>query len=320
MDLEEFKLSCPLIMGNYCTHLDYKLALLEQGKFFQNHTFIFKFLSEREEKLIRLRCGMVTGKVESRAKIAEEINISGERVRQLEVNAFRKLRTPDTIKLLMTYTDDTFNYEIYKNFDGQFKSLIMEDIIESINTYSLKVVYDVDIRKLPLELKTCKSATQRLYKGGIKTCGQLIKRMQENSDFKEFGLGAGFINSAIIAICGLIQDGYISIESKEIRDNYLEHLTFLEPFRGISKVSKYESDKIPSELLNTEIEELNFSKRIIHCLKRNKINTLDDLIEYYNQHGSFVASIKNFGKTSNFVWFLKKNFKILQKVPFFDRH
>lgn len=296
MDLEEFKKQCPVIMETYGTHLEHKLALLEQGKFFQNHTFIFKFLSEREEKLLRLRCGMVTGKVETRVKVGAELGITGQRVCQLEANAFRKLKTHDTIKLLMTYTDDTFDYEKYKDFNGYFKSLLRQDIVKSIDTDSLKVVNDVDIRKLPLEIRNYRGATSRLYKGGIKTCGQLIEYLKSGSDFKEFGLGVGFVDSAVTAICGLVQDGYMSIESKEIRDDYLEHLTFVEPFRGVSTISKCDMDNLPDNLINTPIEDLHFSRRTFHCLKRNKINTLSDLIDYYNQYGSLKESIKNFGE------------------------
>ena len=298
MNFEQFKLTCPIIFGSKTTRIEYKKELFKQGQFFKNHTYIFKLLSEREEMILRLRCGMNTGKVVTRAEVGRMLNISGERVRQIEINAFRKLRVPESVEMLMNYTDETFTEDMYQRFDRHFKSLLMEDIIKCIDTNALGIVQDIDIHKLPVEFRYCKSAKNRLYNGGIKTCGQLIDYMKTHSDFKHFGVAMGFYNATTIAICSLIQDGYISINDKDIREDYLEHLTYVQPFQSIRFSNETKISSVPEDLKDVSIEKLGFNTRTINSLKRVKprINTLEDLVNYYNIHGSFIATIKNLGK------------------------
>ena len=51
-----------------------------------------------------------------------------------------------------------------------------------------------------------------------------------------------------------------------------------------------------NECFDVPLEELNLSMRSYNALKRGKLNTLDEVINHFDQNGW--NSIRNFGKTS----------------------
>ena len=57
-------------------------------------------LSEREEKVIRLRFGLDDGRARTLEEVGEEFNVTRERIRQIEAKALRKLRHPSRSKKL----------------------------------------------------------------------------------------------------------------------------------------------------------------------------------------------------------------------------
>ena len=69
-------------------------------------------LSENEEAVMRLRCGLYGGKPLTLAEVAERLDLTRERIRQIEAKAYRKLRHPSRIKLLSGAGDIT-SYEEY---------------------------------------------------------------------------------------------------------------------------------------------------------------------------------------------------------------
>ena len=64
-----------------------------------------KCLNEREEKILRLRFGMDDGHQRTLDEIGEMMNVSRERIRQIETRAFRKLRHPSVSRELRDYLD-----------------------------------------------------------------------------------------------------------------------------------------------------------------------------------------------------------------------
>ena len=278
---------------------DTKAALLAQGKFFEDHTFIFKLLSSREERVVRLRCGMETGTVVPRRIIGEEYGVTSQRISQIEARAFKKMKNPKAVELLMNYTDDTFDEALYNDFEDHFKSLLREDIIRSIDEDSLKVLNDISIYCLPIEMRRCRSVQKRLYNGGVKTCGQLVELVKTNTEFKKFGLGKSSYNAITVALCSLIEGGYAEIVSQDISDEYIRNKKVSIPeIKHTNPNQKELIIDVPKKIRDMRIEELGFGNRTFHCLKRIKtrpINTVGDLIEFYNEHESLKASIKNFG-------------------------
>ena len=62
-------------------------------------------LTEREEKVLRLRFGLVDGRPRTLEEVGKEFNVTRERIRQIEAKALRKLRHPSRSKKLKAFLD-----------------------------------------------------------------------------------------------------------------------------------------------------------------------------------------------------------------------
>lgn len=62
-------------------------------------------LTEREEKVIKLRFGLEDGKPKTLEEVGKEFNVTRERIRQIEAKALRKLRQPSRSKKLKDYLE-----------------------------------------------------------------------------------------------------------------------------------------------------------------------------------------------------------------------
>jgi RNA polymerase primary sigma factor len=63
-------------------------------------------LSPRETRVLEVRFGIGTGRAYTLEEVAREFNVSTERIRQIEVKAFRKLRHPSRSRRLKDYLDE----------------------------------------------------------------------------------------------------------------------------------------------------------------------------------------------------------------------
>ena len=66
---------------------------------------ILSLLNEREQKILRLRYGFEDGKIYSLTDTARMMNLSRERVRQIQARAIQKLRQPHQKKNLQDYLE-----------------------------------------------------------------------------------------------------------------------------------------------------------------------------------------------------------------------
>ncbi|MFS7889629.1 putative RNA polymerase sigma-70 region 3, RNA polymerase sigma-70 region 2 [Helianthus anomalus] len=64
---------------------------------------VLSTLNEKEQKVIRWRFGLEDGKTRTLQEIGDVMGVSRERVRQIELNAFRKLRNTDRAETLRQY-------------------------------------------------------------------------------------------------------------------------------------------------------------------------------------------------------------------------
>ncbi len=60
-------------------------------------------LTPRESSVIKMRFGLIDGKVRTLEEVGEEFDITRERIRQIEAKALRKLRHPSRIKMFKDY-------------------------------------------------------------------------------------------------------------------------------------------------------------------------------------------------------------------------
>jgi RNA polymerase primary sigma factor len=63
-------------------------------------------LTEREQKVLKLRFGLEDGKPRTLEEVGQEFNVTRERIRQIEAKALRKLRHPSRSKQLKDYLDE----------------------------------------------------------------------------------------------------------------------------------------------------------------------------------------------------------------------
>ncbi|MBQ2753452.1 MAG: sigma-70 family RNA polymerase sigma factor, partial [Firmicutes bacterium] len=62
-------------------------------------------LTEREEKVLRLRFGLDDGRARTLEEVGKEFQVTRERIRQIEAKALRKLRHPSRSKKLRDYLE-----------------------------------------------------------------------------------------------------------------------------------------------------------------------------------------------------------------------
>ena len=62
-------------------------------------------LTEREQKVLRLRFGLDDGRARTLEEVGREFNVTRERIRQIETKALRKLRHPSRSRKLKDYLD-----------------------------------------------------------------------------------------------------------------------------------------------------------------------------------------------------------------------
>ena len=68
-------------------------------------TLVLDTLTEREQKVLRLRFGMNDGRARTLEEVGREFDVTRERIRQIEAKALRKLRHPSRSRKLRDYLD-----------------------------------------------------------------------------------------------------------------------------------------------------------------------------------------------------------------------
>ena len=87
-----------------CSALDPAIAVDQQFLKKQVDDTLYT-LSEREARVLRLRFGLVDGRTRTLEEIGREFKVTGERIRQIEAKALKKLREPSRSKKLRGYLD-----------------------------------------------------------------------------------------------------------------------------------------------------------------------------------------------------------------------
>ena len=88
--------------------------LIYNNQFKQDIDKSMNLLSERTQKILRLRYGLDDGVKRTRAQIGEVFNVKGDRIRTLEEAGIRYIRKSNRIKYIEKYTT------VYKKCRKQF--------------------------------------------------------------------------------------------------------------------------------------------------------------------------------------------------------
>ena len=64
---------------------------------------VLQGLTEREQKVLRLRFGLLDGRTRTLEEVGKEFNVTRERIRQIEAKALRKLKNPNRCKRLRDF-------------------------------------------------------------------------------------------------------------------------------------------------------------------------------------------------------------------------
>ncbi|MDD6230639.1 MAG: sigma factor-like helix-turn-helix DNA-binding protein, partial [Lactimicrobium massiliense] len=62
-------------------------------------------LTDREEKVLRMRFGLYDGKPRTLEEVGKEFNVTRERIRQIEAKALRKLKHPNRSRKLKDFME-----------------------------------------------------------------------------------------------------------------------------------------------------------------------------------------------------------------------
>ena len=91
---------------------------------------LFKTLTFKEEKVLRLRFGIGTKKSHTFEEIAQMVGLSRERIRQIMMKSLRKIRHPTRVKIL---TGNGYeNGHSWGRYDGKSWSEVMKEYYESL--------------------------------------------------------------------------------------------------------------------------------------------------------------------------------------------
>lgn len=67
---------------------------------------VINTLTEREQKVLKLRFGLIDGRPRTLEEVGREFNVTRERIRQIEAKALRKLRHPSRSRKLRDYLEE----------------------------------------------------------------------------------------------------------------------------------------------------------------------------------------------------------------------
>jgi len=309
MNSVRFKQLNPVITETFDQYETMKQAYLVQGEFLKTHTFIFYDFDQRQVEVLKLRCGLIDGRCWTLQEIAERLNLSRERVRQLEINIFNRLRHPHRIELLQKYDDFTFDETEVQSFYYEQESLIKQDIMYNILFKNIKYFKDVKIHDLKISthnisVEKAENIKKHLIDNGITTCKQLVEYMHENGELPNMKFSKQINNAIMYAICQIIDSKNKGLECRKTFRACIEQekesvrLLKVEKKKIDSLETKAKQIRLQNASVKPEdvlVEDLQLDQKFIKILKAMGLNSVKDIVDYYNNNNYTLLTPKYIG-------------------------
>ena len=87
-----------LIKDDY--NLEEEMFEKNKNKEFRDYVFNYPYLSDREKLVLSYRFGFEDGQIHTLEDVGQVVGVTKERIRQIENNAIRRLRTSPTFRRL----------------------------------------------------------------------------------------------------------------------------------------------------------------------------------------------------------------------------
>ncbi len=233
-------------------------------RYFQTHKYILSTLTPNEAKTVILRFGIGDDRYRSLAEIGELMNLSRERIRQIENKAIRKLRHPDRIKLLsrgITDADVVYDadgkLDLNKMYSNSFETLSDEQL-------EAKRCLETIFVKIKLENMTLKEFLSKDKR-------YIIENNLEDMEQKIRSYGLHFYNEAKYTSewLNMCYEDIIRIGIDNIYDRLeLYHVRLSNGERLVVE-----------DRLHIPIEDMGLSVRVCNALRRNNIRTFRDILK-----------------------------------------
>ena len=270
---------------------------------------ILETLTPRLQELVKMRFGLVDGEIKTINEVASELNVTGERIRQIEAKALRNLKYRSRENKRILYDDLLKQAEVLNTneVDANITNSIFDsNVIFYCDEEYSHIPANIDKSKI-IDLILSEREKYNGKTGSNKT--MLIENMGFSvgaySKLKRSGI------NTIYELSKLTEDELIKntlLRPKEVEEVLLK----IEPFRSdedLIKDLEYRISKIKSSTITIEdatdngfenienltIEEMGFSVRTYNCLKRYGINTGKQLKSLPREK---LLEIRNLGKSS----------------------
>lgn len=228
-------------------NLTYEVVLLDIAEEEAVLEILEKSLNEKQYGVIKLRFGFEDGKPKTLEETSKVFDLTTARIRQIESNALRKLRTPRNLRLLLP----NYSLRVETLQEQQQLQIINKRLTEAEEKVKSKNIEDILNAKLD-ELELSVRSYNCLKRAGINTIGDLSKRSVYDM-MKVRNLGRKSLEEVI----SKLKD--VGIELSD--DNYEE--------------TKIDKDPKPES-----ISEFNINPFIRTKLITNDITTLDALFNH----------------------------------------
>jgi len=289
---------------------------VEMQQYYGKRRFILASLSPREEQIFSMYYGLDDGNFKTLVEISKEFALTSERVRQILLKTHRKLVHPTRFRPCKYLIDDEIGYD-----DSTRERFCDIKEVDKLCDEKIKRIKMARIKLIPKEQKLAADVLNRILSEDItkELDEDSIERLNKISNgYNRYGYILNINidtlkNNDLQFLVEMIHSMGLIFKCEAEYEEDWETACRLGIMRvGIDKIMKKfgnESQQINvsnevkmnrdlntfESLMKTTIEELNLSVRSYNCLKRARIDTVEELLQ---REKAELISIRNMGLKS----------------------